>query len=212
MLNLQSDFGLFTTRKYPCGCAASGPGDIPAYCPDHDRPSPKKPWLLRFLAVPVLLALSCVGCSQSAYTTATKFQVVIAGILNIVQADVPALPAADQPIASQWLATGQTLDTQLASCITAGGTNGNVATFGACFNVFAAGLTSPAELAQLRILSPASQAKVELWATAAILAVNGALTIYQLATHPQPQIAADPPSHHDLVALAHRVGVPAYGL
>ncbi len=27
---------LFTERKYPCGCTASGPGDVPAYCPTHD--------------------------------------------------------------------------------------------------------------------------------------------------------------------------------
>lgn len=27
---------LYTTRQYPCGCAAEGSGDIPAYCPNHE--------------------------------------------------------------------------------------------------------------------------------------------------------------------------------
>lgn len=29
---------LFTTREYPCGCSASGPGDVPNYCPEHPTP------------------------------------------------------------------------------------------------------------------------------------------------------------------------------
>ena len=27
---------VYTTREYPCGCKASGPGDVPAYCPTHE--------------------------------------------------------------------------------------------------------------------------------------------------------------------------------
>lgn len=26
---------LYTTREYPCGCKAEGPGDVPAYCDVH---------------------------------------------------------------------------------------------------------------------------------------------------------------------------------
>ena len=26
---------LYTTRQYPCGCSAAGPGDVPAYCSQH---------------------------------------------------------------------------------------------------------------------------------------------------------------------------------
>jgi hypothetical protein len=26
---------LWTTREYPCGCSASGQGDVPAYCGSH---------------------------------------------------------------------------------------------------------------------------------------------------------------------------------
>lgn len=29
---------LYTTRNYPCGCRAEGPGDVPAYCSEHDKP------------------------------------------------------------------------------------------------------------------------------------------------------------------------------
>lgn len=29
---------LYTTRSYPCGCRAEGPGDVPAYCSDHGMP------------------------------------------------------------------------------------------------------------------------------------------------------------------------------
>lgn len=31
---------LYTTRKYPCGCAAAGLGDVPNYCPDHGAAQP----------------------------------------------------------------------------------------------------------------------------------------------------------------------------
>lgn len=32
---------LYTTRHYPCGCKAEGPGDMPNYCPEHDPPKPE---------------------------------------------------------------------------------------------------------------------------------------------------------------------------
>lgn len=25
-----------TTKNYPCGCSATGPGELPDYCPEHD--------------------------------------------------------------------------------------------------------------------------------------------------------------------------------
>lgn len=41
---------LWTRRKYPCGCAALGDGDIPAYCAEHGKP-PDSPVnrLIRFV-------------------------------------------------------------------------------------------------------------------------------------------------------------------
>ena len=45
---------LYTTRQYPCGCRAEGPGDVPNYCSEHgEKPlipeyeSPFKPLLER---------------------------------------------------------------------------------------------------------------------------------------------------------------------
>ena len=29
---------LYTTREYDCGCKAAGPGDVPNYCPEHEKP------------------------------------------------------------------------------------------------------------------------------------------------------------------------------
>lgn len=29
---------LYTTRQYPCGCKAAGPGDVPNYCSTHGSP------------------------------------------------------------------------------------------------------------------------------------------------------------------------------
>ena len=31
---------LYTTRHYPCGCKAEGPGDVPAYCQEHSEEDP----------------------------------------------------------------------------------------------------------------------------------------------------------------------------
>ncbi len=33
---------LYTTRTYPCGCKAEGPGDVPAYCSVHDQPEQER--------------------------------------------------------------------------------------------------------------------------------------------------------------------------
>lgn len=29
-------YSLWTKRRYPCGCTAFGPGDVPNYCPEHE--------------------------------------------------------------------------------------------------------------------------------------------------------------------------------
>lgn len=36
------DSMLYTVRRYPCGCEAAGPGDVPAYCGTHDVSLPAK--------------------------------------------------------------------------------------------------------------------------------------------------------------------------
>ena len=125
----------------------------------------------KLLAVTVTLAVLFTGaCSaQQAATT----QRVIAAIIDTFRAEIPVLPAQDQLPATQFAALAVTLDNQLAQCIstvpTVMGTKGRVQS---CFSIFATGLLSPAELAQLRVLSGKSQARVQLVVTGIVAAVN----------------------------------------
>jgi hypothetical protein len=164
-------------------------------------------WVGSFMVLLVMAA----GCNAT--TTAQNFANVITGILNIAKAEVPALPPADGAIIARWTTLGTTLDGQLQTCITsATAAGGKKAAFLACFNTFAAGIASPAELAQLRVLSAGSQSKAQLWVTAIVLGVNAALTSFGGTAAPTPTVAAALTSHNDLVALARRVGVStAYG-
>ena len=159
----------------------------------------------------MLLLLVTAGCNAT--TTAQDFANVITGILNVAKAEISALPPADVAIVTQWTTLGTTLDAQLQICITnATAAGGRKAAFLACFNTFAAGIASPAEFAQLRVLSAGSQSKVQLWVTAIILGVNAALTSFGGTAAATPQVAAEPASRPELIALARRVGAnPAYG-
>ncbi|HEX4002326.1 MAG TPA: hypothetical protein VHX36_06730 [Candidatus Acidoferrales bacterium] len=161
-----------------------------------------------FIVVLSMLA----GCNTT--TAAQGFANVITGILNIAKAETPALPPADAAIIAQWTTLGTTLDAQLQTCITsATAAGGKKAAFLACFNTFAAGIASPTELAQLRVLSSGSQNKVQLWVTAIILGVNAALTSFGGVAATPPQVAAQPASRQELVALAQRLAFNhTYGL
>ena len=155
----------------------------------------------------MLLLLMALGCNAT--KTAQDFANVIAGILNIAKAEIPALPPADAAIVAQWTTLGTTLDAQLQTCITnATAAGGKKAAFLACFSTFAAGIASPAELAELRVLSAGSQSKVQLWVTAIILGVNAALTSFGGTPAATPQVAVLPASHEDLAQLARQVGLP----
>lgn len=159
------------------------------------------------LTIAALLIASLIplgGCNASA--AAQRFESVLAGIISIAQAEVPVLPPGDGAILKQWTDLGVTLDAQLKGCI-AGNTGGKAATFAVCFNTFAAGLTSPAELAQLRILSAGSQSKVQLYVTAAVLGVNAALVAFKTTAVQVPQVgSAAPASSADLAQLKHQLG------
>lgn len=151
-----------------------------------------------------VLVVLFAGCNPA--TTAQDFANVIAGIFNIAKAEVPALPADDAAIVAQWTTLGTTLEGQLQTCITGATTaGGKKAAFLTCFNAFAGGIVSPSELAQLRVLTSGSQAKVQLWVTAIILGVNAALTAFGGTPTATPQVAAQPSSHQDIVALARHV-------
>ncbi len=151
-----------------------------------------------------VLVVLFAGCNPA--ITAQDFANVIAGILNIAKAEVPALPADDAAIVAQWTTLGTTLEGQLQTCINSATTaGGKKAAFLACFSAFAGGIVNPSELAQLRILTSGSQAKVQLWVTAIILGVNAALTALGGTPAATPQVAAQPSSHQDIVALARQI-------
>lgn len=129
---------------------------------------------LSVVAVAVLVAFSMVACSplEKAQTAAN----VIAGVLAIAQAEAPSVPAADQPIYNGFVTLGLSLESQLQSCIVSansGMTKGGK--FLACFNGFAAGLASPAEQAQLRLLSSGVGKKVQLYLVGIVAGVNVAV-------------------------------------
>lgn len=147
--------------------------------------------LLSLLMVPVLCAFALTGCTaaQGAQTADS----VIKGILAVAQDEEAALPASDAAIMAPWVSLGQTLEGQLASCIsgaTSGGSKSSA--FVGCFNTFASGLLNPTELAQLRIMTAKSQSHVQLVVTTIAIAVNGAFTAYNAATQTAPVITAAP--------------------
>jgi hypothetical protein len=169
------------------------------------------------LAVAALAAFGVCGCST--YTAATNALNAIGQIISLAQTDLPALeaagtiPAADVPAVTNWLAAAATLKTQASSCVTSAGTSGTKAALGNCLFVFANGLTSPAELAELRILSPSSVKTVELWAVGFTLAADGYCAIEGCtqATPPVIQSAAAPTTE-ELHDLRVRAGLPpAFG-
>lgn len=166
-----------------------------------------------FLAVAIVIpSISMSGCSAS--TAATKAQAVIGGILQVAQAEIQpgstAIPAKDLPAVTAWVNLGVTLNAQLGSCNSAATAAGNKkAAFLACFNTFVNGLLSPSELTQLRVISPSSQSKVILWATAAALGVNVAIAAFggtEVATPVTvPATTTAAPSTADLEHLRRQV-------
>jgi hypothetical protein len=82
-------------------------------------------------------------------------------------------------------------------------------------NTIGTGLLSPAEMAYLRIISPKAEAKVGLYVTAVILAVNGAATIVNAIQTPPPSVGNTPivaPSAMELDQFKARLHLnPAWG-
>ena len=160
-----------------------------------------------FLAVCLLsVTLSMAGCT--AQQTAQDVSNVVGGILNIAQQEEQALPAADVAVMTPWVTLGLSLKAQADTCIAAAGnTKAKLAT---CLTAFVGGLLSPTELAQLRILSPATQKKVQLYATAALIAINGALTNWGQPAKPNPTISSEAPDAEDFHALSAQLRIEGY--
>ena len=138
----------------------------------------------------VLVAVSLTGCT--AQSTATKAQAVIGAVLTVAQAEQSLVPPADQAAFANFVSLGLTLNAQLGTCIAkSDGVMGVGSKFGACFTAFATGLTTPAELAQLRVLSEPSQKKVGLYLTGIIAGVNIIVAFTAPAGAPPAPTAAE---------------------
>jgi hypothetical protein len=160
------------------------------------------------------------GCNPSADVNSAL--TVANQVVSIAQADIPALQAdgtltaADSTALTNWLAGASQLITQGQTCTTASG--GKSAVIVACVNAIGTGLLSPAEMADLRLISPKAQKQVTLYVTAVILAVDGAAAIVKAATTPVPAVGGstvgDPiigPTAAELHDLAVRAGAERYG-
>src|SRR5579864_4021966 len=125
--------------------------------------------------LPVLMLSFCLSACNG-YDTAVKASNVIAAILQVAQAEVSVVPAADQVAYANFVTLGITLQTQLQTCIESADSGmSKSGKYLACFNGFATGLSSPAELTQLHLLSPDVQKKVQLYLAAITVGVNTAV-------------------------------------
>lgn len=144
----------------------------------------KKAILASVVGLALLLNASC-----NAQQTAIRAQGVIQAVLNVAKVECPAFPVKDQSACNSFVDLGITLDGQLANCITSSsGIMNTSGKFKTCFNIFAQGLFSPAEMAQLRIMSAGSQSKVQLYVTSVVAGVNIVLAFLT------PTIASPPPT------------------
>jgi hypothetical protein len=166
----------------------------------------------RLLLIAALLC-SFPLASCNALSTAQNFENIINGVLNIAKAEEPVLSPADAAILTPWVNLGVALSAQNQACITSAGAAGSKkAAFLACFNGFAAGLLTPSELAQLRLISPDAQGKVQLYVTAFVIGINAALTSFGGTATPVPTVAAVQPTSADLHAFARQLNLsPAFG-
>lgn len=158
---------------------------------------------MRNLAIAVLVLVSCIGLTScNSQADAQNAQRIIYAVLRTAQVEEPAVPAADQAAYTKFVNLGLSLASQLSTCISnVSGFTRKGAKFASCFNTFASGLLAPGELAQLRLLSPATQAKVQLYVTAAVAGIN------VIVSFAQPQIASEPVSTVALHALGRRLGL-----
>jgi len=149
----------------------------------------------------------------NAYQTAETAYHVIDAIAGVVEADLPSLQAAgpfspqEGQVISGYLSLVKRLNDQYGSCV-ANVQSAMLSTKGkylACANVFSAGLLDPNELAQLRVISPRAQQKVQLWVTAFQIGLNTTITALGGKTEPPPVVSSVPVAQSDLDELRVRV-------
>jgi hypothetical protein len=157
-------------------------------------------------AVAVLLCASLIGCNSSPLAVANRAEDVLTAVIQVASAETPAIPVSDQPAYTNFVNLAKTLDNQLSVCIAGvSGLTGQGAKFAACFTAFASGLFSPTELQQLRILNPATQNKIQLYATAVVTGLNVALAFFG-STVVSPPAIGTPPTSAQLKELRTQVG------
>lgn len=143
---------------------------------------------MRLLVLVIAAAMALSGCN--AQQKAQDVYNVIEAVVAVAQAEAPNVPAQDQVAYNGFVALAGTLSDQLEVCINAGGNKASKLL--ACYNSFGAGLASPTELAQLRVLSPASQKKVQLYVTSIVAGVNVAVRFYGGSAVATPSLAPAP--------------------
>jgi hypothetical protein len=162
-----------------------------------------------------LLAVCLVGCSvQKSLSIALG---VVNTAIGLAQSDIPALEAAgtfstsDGTALTKWLNGASALDTQAQVCINTVGTSGTKAALAPCVNAFGEGLLSPTEQADLDIISPAAQAKVTLYVTAVVLAVDVAADLVDGTKITAPVVGTAPPANQvDLDVFKARMHLARY--
>lgn len=165
--------------------------------------------LLLLLCVPILLLSGCSGFqkAQAAYN-------VVAGIVGVAQADMPALQAAgvvspaEAAAISGYLQLAFNLNEQYQSCIV-NAQNTTLKTAGKfvdCLAVFSAGLSDPAELAGLRVMNPKAQMKAQLYVVAIQTGINAAVAALGGQQTQAPVISPMPVHVVELRELARRIG------
>ena len=154
----------------------------------------------------ITLPFGMVGCS--AYTVATHASAVIGAILQVAAAEEVVVPVADQAAYTSFVNLGQSLNTQLNSCIASANSGlTKSGKFLACFNGFAQGLSSPAELAQLRLLSAGTQSKVQLYIVGIVTGVNVAIAAFGGTQATAPTVSEAMPTPNQLQELAAQAHV-----
>lgn len=170
----------------------------------------KKPFLATLMVAVVLATIPMAGCN--AYNDAVNAQQVVGQIIGIAQSDLPVLAA--QGLFSQveaqdvagFLTTAATLNTANGTCIAQAHAAGNKkSAFLQCWNTFETAFVQ--NLSGLHIVSSGAVAKVQLWATAITLAVNGILQILGAQPAAMPALSATPATRADLDNLSARVGL-----
>jgi hypothetical protein len=143
-----------------------------------------------------LVALMMSGCSN--YKTAETAYHVMESLLAIATAEIPQLQASgiysdsDTALANRYLTAVGNLNDQYEACLSnaQNTTLNKKSKFLDCLSVFTAGLTDPAELAALRVMSPKAQQKFSLYVVAFQVGLNAAIQALGGQVSPPVQVSS----------------------